>query len=228
MISYRYEPETQRLLNIRMERPAGHMAGAKILQDLRYDYDQVGNVLHITNDAEATSFWRNQKIVPENYYRYDSFYQLVKATGREMANIGQQTTQLPPASPIDSNTFVNYSRTYTYDSGGNLSQIRHSTPTSNNYTVNITVSDCTNRAVLSSLTEDPAMVDRLFTPGGQQQLLLRQALTWTPRGELLTVILVASIMANPQTRNGIVTMPVVNDWLKLPSDSRVIPSRHSK
>lgn len=190
--SYRYEPETQRLLNIKTERPTGHMAGAKILQDLRYDYDPVGNVLRITNDAEATRFWRNQKIVPENHYRYDSLYQLVQATGREMANIGQQTTQLPPASPIDSNTFANYSRTYTYDSGGNLSQIRHSAPTSNNnYTVNITVSNRTNRAVLSSLTEDPAMVDRLFTPGGQQQQLLSgQALTWTPRGELLTVTLV--------------------------------------
>ncbi|MDR5615721.1 RHS repeat-associated core domain-containing protein [Arsenophonus sp.] len=189
--SYRYEPETQRLLNIKTERPYGHMAGAKILQDLRYDYDPVGNVLRITNDAEATRFWRNQKIVPENHYRYDSLYQLVQATGREMANIGQQTTQLPPASPINSNTFANYSRTYTYDSGGNLSQIRHSAPTSNNnYTVNITVSNRTNRAVLSSLTEDPAMVDRLFTPGGQQQQLLSgQALTWTPRGELLTVTL---------------------------------------
>lgn len=189
--SYRYEPETQRLVNIKTERPVGHMAGAKILQDLRYDYDPVGNVLRITNDAEATRFWRNQKIVPENHYRYDSLYQLVQATGREMANIGQQTTQLPPASPIDSNTFANYSRTYTYDSGGNLSQIRHSAPTSNNnYTVNITVSDRTNRAVLSSLTKDPTMVDRLFTPGGQQQQLLSgQALTWTPRGELLTVTL---------------------------------------
>ncbi len=59
--SYRYEPETQRLLNIKTERLAGHMAGAKILQDLRYDYDPVGNVLRITNDAEATRFWRNQK-----------------------------------------------------------------------------------------------------------------------------------------------------------------------
>lgn len=34
------------------------------------------------------------------------------------------------------------------------------------------------------------MVDRLFTPGGQQQQLLSgQALTWTLRGELLTVTL---------------------------------------
>lgn len=189
--SYFYEPQTQRLLNIKTERPAGHPAGAKILQDLRYEYDPVGNVLRISNDAEATRFWRNQKIVPENRYRYDSIYRLVEATGREMANIGQQTPQLPPASPFDSNTYTNYSRTYTYDCGGNLSQIRHSAPASNNnYTVNITVSDRTNRAVLNTLTEDPARVDDLFTAGGQQQQLLSgQPLTWTPRGELLTVTL---------------------------------------
>lgn len=189
--SYIYEPETQRLINIKTERPVSHPAGAKILQDLRYEYDPVGNVLRISNDAEATRFWRNQKIVPENHYRYDSLYRLVQATGREMANIGQQTPQLPPASPLDSNTFTNYSRTYTYDYGGNLSQIRHSAPASNNnYTVNITVSDRSNRAVLSTLTEDPTMVDSLFTTGGQQQQLLPgQALSWTARGELLTVTL---------------------------------------
>ncbi|WGO82758.1 RHS repeat-associated core domain-containing protein [Arsenophonus apicola] len=189
--SYIYEPQTQRLINIKTERPAGHLAGAKILQDLRYEYDPVGNVLRISNDAEATRFWRNQKIVPENHYYYDSLYRLVEATGREMANIGQQTPQLPPASPLDSHTYSNYTRSYTYDLGGNLSQIRHSAPASNNnYTVNITVSDRTNRAVLSTLTEDPSRVDDLFTAGGQQQQLLSgQALTWTPRGELLTVTL---------------------------------------
>lgn len=145
------------------------MAEVKILQDLRYEYDPVGNVLRITNDAEATRFWRNQKIVPENNYQYDSLYRLVQATGREMANIGQQSTQLPPPSPIDNNSYTNYSRIYSYDNGGNLSQIRYSAPASNNnYTVNITVSDRTNRAVLSTLTEDPTMVDGLFTLGGHQ------------------------------------------------------------
>ncbi|HGJ5890274.1 MAG TPA: RHS repeat domain-containing protein [Arsenophonus apicola] len=189
--SYIYEPQTQRLINIKTERPASHPAGAKILQDLRYEYDPVGNVLRISNDAEATRFWRNQKIVPENHYYYDSLYRLVQATGREMANIGQQTQQLPPASPLDSNTYTNYTRNYTYDFGGNLSQIRHSAPASNNnYTVNITVSNRSNRAVLSTLTEDPTQVDSLFTAGGQQQQLLSgQGLTWTPRGELLTVTL---------------------------------------
>ncbi|MDE9541295.1 RHS repeat protein, partial [Xenorhabdus bovienii] len=96
---------------------------------------------------------------------------------------------LPTPSLIDSSTYSNYSRTYNYDRGDNLTQIRHSAPaTGNNYTTDITVSDHSNRAVLNTLTDDPAEVDVLFTAGGQQnQLLPGQNLVWTPRGELLKV-----------------------------------------
>ncbi|CDG98574.1 hypothetical protein XBP1_370003 [Xenorhabdus bovienii str. puntauvense] len=59
----------------------------------------------------------------------------------------------------------------------------------------MTVSDRSNRAVLSTLTENPAEVDVLFTAGGQQnQLQPGQNLVWTPRGELLKV--------TPVTRDG--------------------------
>ncbi|OTA14567.1 insecticidal toxin, SepC/Tcc class [Xenorhabdus vietnamensis] len=193
--TYSYEPQTQRLIGIKTERPVGHAAGAKVLQDLRYEYDPVGNIVKIINDAEATRFWRNQKVVPENTYTYDSLYQLVSATGREMANLPQQSSTLPSAMiplPSDDSTFTAYTRTYAYDTGGNLTQIRHSAPaTGNNYTTRITVSNRSNRAVLSSLTEDATKVDALFTAGGHQnQLQPGQNLLWTPRGELLKVALV--------------------------------------
>jgi len=45
--TYSYEAETQRLVGIKTERPSV----SKVLQDLRYEYDPVGNVLVITNDA---------------------------------------------------------------------------------------------------------------------------------------------------------------------------------
>jgi insecticidal toxin complex protein TccC len=197
--SYSYEPETQRLIGIKTERPAGHATGAKVLQDLRYDYDPVGNVLKVRNDSEATRFWRNQKVVPENTYTYDSLYQLVSATGREMANVGQQGCNQPSTVvplPMDSSVYTNYTRTYTYDNAGNLTQIRHSTPaSSNSYTTNITISDRSNRGVLSTLTDNPVDVDALFTVGGQQmQLQPGQDLVWTPRDELLKV--------TPVVRNG--------------------------
>lgn len=190
--TYTYEAETQRLTGIKTERPAGHTSGAKVLQDLRYEYDPVGNVLNISNDAEETRFWRNQKVVPENTYTYDSLYQLVSATGREMANAGQQGSSLPSVAvplPADNSAYTNYTRTYTYDSTGNLTQIRHSAPATNNsYTTNITLSDRSNRGVLSTLTENPSDVDALFTASGQQtQLQPGQNLVWTPRNELLKV-----------------------------------------
>ncbi|MCC8460158.1 YwqJ-related putative deaminase [Photorhabdus aegyptia] len=183
---YTYEPETQRLIGITTRRSND----AKALQDLRYEYDPVGNVISLRNDAEATRFWRNQKIVPKNIYTYDSLYQLISATGREMANIGQQNHQLPsPALTSDDNTYTNYTRSYTYDRGGNLTQIRHSSPANqNNYTTDITVSNRSNRAVLSTLTTDPTKVDTLFQAGGHQETLLPGLnLNWNARGELQQV-----------------------------------------
>ncbi|MFE4109935.1 RHS repeat protein [Kosakonia sp. YIM B13611] len=190
--TYLYEPETQRLAGIKTARPEGHVSGAKVLQDLRYEYDPVGNVLSISNDAEETRFWRNQKVVPENTYSYDSLYQLISATGREMANADQQGSNLPSfivPLPTDSSAYTRFIRTYRYDNGGNLTQIRHSAPATNhNYTTDITVSDHSNRGVLSTLTTTPSDVDALFTAGGQQkQLLAGQPLIWTSRNELQKV-----------------------------------------
>ncbi|WP_228519591.1 RHS repeat protein [Morganella morganii] len=183
--TYTYEPQTQRLLAVKTEHPARK----KIFQDLRYEYDPVGNVLCVTNSAEETRFWHNQKVVPENRYTYDTLYQLVSATGREMANAGQQSSSLPDISPFDKASYTNYTRNYTYDRAGNMTQIRHSAPvTGNNYTTDITVSQRSNRAVLKTLADTPEKAEALFTPGGQQtQLQPGQELSWTARGELQLV-----------------------------------------
>ena len=187
--TYSYEPQTQRLTGIKTERPGGHASGAKVLQDLQYRYDPVGNVLRVTDDAEETRFWRNQKVVPENTYVYDSLYQMVSATGREMAGIAAQGNALPSVTvplPADSNAFTAWTRAYRYDAGGNLTQIQHSAPaTGNRYTTEITVSGRSNRAVLKTLAGTPDKVDGLFLAGGHQtQLIPGQHLTWTSRGEL--------------------------------------------
>ncbi|WP_223444840.1 RHS repeat domain-containing protein [Pseudomonas sp. BF-R-19] len=214
LTTYTYEPQTQRLTGIRTERPLGHAGGAKVLQDLRYMYDPVGNVLRITNDAEATRFWRNQKIVPENTCTYDSLYQLISATGRETVAITQQKNSQPGLSgplPTDQSNFTAYTRHYTYDDGGNLTQIRHCAPALNhNYTTRITVSNSSNRAVLDSLTTDPAQVEKYFSIGGHQhQLQPGQQLVWTGRGELLQV--------TPVTRDG---EPSDNERYRYGADSQ--------
>ncbi|KAA5773822.1 RHS repeat domain-containing protein, partial [Yersinia pestis] len=142
---YRYEPQTQRLIGIKTTRPAKKDRPTR-LQDLRYDYDPVGNILAIHNDAEATRFYRNQKIVPETTYRYDALYQLIEATGREADTNGIQNSQLPAlASLNDSNQFVNYTRSYHYDRAGNLLKIQHTG--ASQYSTHITVSDSSNHGI---------------------------------------------------------------------------------
>ncbi|WP_248920036.1 hypothetical protein [Pseudomonas entomophila] len=146
-------------------RTASHFAGSwltlkggKVLQDLRYAFDPVGNVVSVRNDAQEARCWHNQKVVPESRYRYDSLYQLVRAEGREMANAGQQGPQLPLVKvpiPIDNSAYTNYTRTYRYDDVGSLTQIRHSPATGTGYTTDVTISDRSNRGVLSSLTDSP-------------------------------------------------------------------------
>lgn len=190
---YRYEPETQRLVGMRSARASGHAAGARVLLDLRYTYDPVGNVLSERNEAQPVLFWRNQRVEPENTYRYDSLYQLIEASGRELAQRGQQGSALPrPVTPLPAHlgVYSNYRRTYRYDHAGNLVQIRHSDPATNNsYTTDITVSRRSNRAVLAQEGLLPEAVDTCFDAGGHQLVLLPgQALTWNGRGELEQVV----------------------------------------
>lgn len=187
--TYEYEPETQRLLHIKTARLQGHALGAKIMQDLRYEYDPVGNIICLKNDAEATRYWRNQKVVPENRYVYDSLYQLVSATGRESVN--QQTPAAMQSQTIttlvkDTQSYTNYTRLYAYDRGGNLTQIRHnSSIAQQSFTQDIVVSNKTNRALLKSQCEDPKMVDSYFDESGNLiKLLNGDAIIWDERNHL--------------------------------------------
>ena len=141
-------------------------------------------------------FWRNQKVQAGNTYVYDSLYQLVETTGRQMANADGRD-RFPLVSGFDSATYTNYTRTYSYDTAGNLTQIRHCAPaTDNNQTTDVTISNRSNRGVLNSLTENPEEVDTLFTAGGQQKVLQPgQPLLWTTRNELLKVTPVMRVSA---------------------------------
>lgn len=190
--TYHYEPETQRLIRMTTARPVGHNAGASILQDLEYEYDPVGNVVFIRNNAEVTRFWRNQRVEPERKYVYDTLYQLVHASGREMAGINQQRAQslsLDTPIPTDNSAYTNYTRTYTYDRGDNLIKIQHHSAASNNsYTQSINISNRSNRGVSDTLKDKPSEVEDLFTSGGEQKLIRPgQGLNWSVYGVLKNV-----------------------------------------
>lgn len=186
--AWKYEQETRRLSGIRVERPLGHASGAKVLQDLKYAYDPVGNVSVERDDSQTPRFWRNQKMLAQNTYSYDTLYQLTRATGREMAN-AEGACGSPLVCGSDDAAYTRYTRTYRYDLAGNLIQTRHIAPASqNNHTARVTISNRSNRGVLESLATNPEEVEAFFSAGGQQTTLQPgQRLVWTPRNELLQV-----------------------------------------
>jgi insecticidal toxin complex protein TccC len=186
---YSYEAQTQRLSQLLTSRP---VSGSRdtLLQDLNYSYDPVGNILSIGNAAIPVSYHRNQRIEPANDYQYDALYQLISATGRENASAGQQGQGLPvPEIPIsaDPNQYSHYTRLYTYDRGGNLTQIRHQGR--GNYTLATVVSPGSNRAVQQSGHILPSDVDAFFDAcGNLTQLAPGQPLYWDGRNQLQRVV----------------------------------------
>lgn len=178
-----YEPETLRLVRLASRQ------GTRKLQDLNYEYDPMGNVLHIKDLAQPERYWRNQRIPAHSAFEYDTLYQMTHSSGREMANsaTNEWIATLPP--PVTDDSWTRYERRYSYDRGGNLTRIRHTAPAANHsFTLYMTVSRHSNRAVIAALTDDPEQVDALFSPQGHQRYLQPgQLLHWNTRGELSQV-----------------------------------------
>ncbi|RXV64563.1 RHS repeat protein [Burkholderia stabilis] len=185
---YTYEPQTQRLAELRATRPAQH-GRPPVLQDLSYQYDPVGNLLAIDDAAQATRHTRNQRIEPASHYTYDALYQLTRATGRENANAGRQSQALPPAIvPLfqETGALTNYTRTYRYDRGANLTAIHHQGATP--YTQQMVVARTSNRAVPQTDGLTPSDVNGYFdTCGNLKALGPGQPLTWDSRNQLQSI-----------------------------------------
>ncbi|MDH4140640.1 MAG: transglycosylase SLT domain-containing protein, partial [Coriobacteriia bacterium] len=116
--SYEYDAETFRLTRLATTR------GGALLQDLRYEYDPVGNIAQVT---DAVSFG-NPDVSADGVYVYDPLYRLVSAEGRE--HPGQQPSFADPelvdlAHPHDLAALRRYRETYSYDDVGNIQRMAH-------------------------------------------------------------------------------------------------------
>ena len=164
---------------------------ASTLQDLHYTYDAVGNVMHIVDRAQPVHFGSNQKVEAVSTFTYDSLYQLISATGREAA--GQNTQpHLPTSSrtPIDANQLFNFAEHYEYDTGGNLTRLRHVRDRSS-YTRTLNIAAASNRVL--SWNKGGSMADataNFDANGNQQALYPGQALKWNPHNQLKSVMLI--------------------------------------
>ncbi|MGK7885273.1 MAG: RHS repeat-associated core domain-containing protein, partial [Crocosphaera sp.] len=136
--THTYEPTTFRLVGIKTL----GISDNKVLQDLTYTYDPVGNVTGRTRNHIDTVFFNGQAVDGNSEYTHDSLYRLVKATGREHIGTFQKYQQdmfkrssvehyQPVVQPLSNGTALQrYSETYQYDAGGNLTEKRHVGPVS--------------------------------------------------------------------------------------------------
>ncbi|MFD2882681.1 hypothetical protein ACFS4T_04730 [Pseudomonas lini] len=162
----------------------------RTLQSLHYSHDAVGNVTHIEDKAQPVQFGSNQKVEAVSTFTYDSLYQLTSATGRETA--GTTTAPYVPAlgiTPIDTRQLFNFTQHYTYDAGGNLTELRH-VRDRNNYTRTFNVANLNNRLVSwCQGSELPGTATTFDDNGNLQDLQSGQSLQWNALNQLTRVML---------------------------------------
>ncbi|MFW5436845.1 RHS repeat-associated core domain-containing protein [Paenibacillus apiarius] len=186
---YTYEESTQRLIRKKDSRQLSS-GEREVLQDYRYEYDPVGNILSICNEAEQVRYFRNQAVAPKRQYAYDALYQLVSSSGRESDALRQQTS-LPPLItpiPLDDSQYVNYAEKYSYDRAGNLIKLSHNG--ASQYTRNVYVDKSSNRGIWRQGEDIPDIAPSFDRAGNQQALFPGRPLEWDTRNQLSRVHMV--------------------------------------
>ena len=168
---YFYDAKTFRLANLVSHR-SGDDPDTQALQNLHYTFDPAGNITQIRDDAQQTHYFQNAVVKPESLYEYDAIYQLIRATGRELAGLVNDSNitdkdldfvrQLPHVN--DAGAVRTYTEDYEYDLLGNIKVVRHRFKTLRlgsgwtrryHYAYEDDRSDRTNRLASTSLPGDP-------------------------------------------------------------------------
>lgn len=197
---YEYDDNTFRLIHLTSQRRAS--AGSDPgLQDLSYTYDAVGNITCIRDEAHDRVFFGSggvQHIVdPEMRYDYDALYRLTRATGREHAAMGachysqsdQQQTEfygIPQPQPMSNGkALVNYTQLYSYDDGGNITEIKHMRGPDTPWTRAQTYAATSNRILTSGADCDRAKAVLAHDANGNLTHLQHlPSMEWNDRNQL--------------------------------------------
>ncbi|POR63829.1 RHS repeat-associated core domain-containing protein [Pseudomonas syringae] len=182
---YVYDLQDGRLIEL-----SALSADGSVLQKLNYSYDPAGNVLLINDASQPDRYCGNQRIEPINRYCYDTLYQLIEATGREVRNGASHGPALPGLQPLptlDPCQVSNYRQHYSYDRAGNLLQMRHEG--AHNFTRNMHVAPDSNRS-LPDDDEDVDFATSFDANGNLLQLVRGQVMGWDARNQLQHIITV--------------------------------------
>ncbi|WP_315832805.1 SpvB/TcaC N-terminal domain-containing protein [Bradyrhizobium prioriisuperbiae] len=177
-----YRPEDGVLIRGSVRR-----ANGDALQDCLYEYDRVGNMLRCEDQAQSVQYFKNQRVEPVSTYRYDTLYQLIEATGREVNNASHGPA-LPELQPLNPDQLSNYVQTYRYDGSGNLIELRHAG--AQNFTRRFGIARHSNRALPErdgQLPGEPDIAAGFDANGNLKQLQPGQSLFWNSRNQLMRV-----------------------------------------
>jgi insecticidal toxin complex protein TccC len=184
VINYHYEEKTQRLSRLHSLRLSDNQS----LQDLNYRYDPIGNILEIFDKSKEPGFYANEKTEAVSQYRYDSLYQLIEANGIESQQAAKESAMRNPALQLgnpDASRCVNYTRTYEYDTGGNLYEIQHRGVQS--YTQSLEIEAQSNRGI-EKRDNGPNLVESFDANGNLLYLNIAQPLQWDSRNQLQQIV----------------------------------------
>ncbi|MFJ2427818.1 RHS repeat domain-containing protein [Pseudomonas sp. NPDC087804] len=182
--SLEYAAQSGRLTRLQAKR------GSNALQDLRYVYDPVGNVLSIEDAALPVRYCANQRVEPVNRYVYDSLYHLINATGWEAGGSNQGPTFSRFDDPA---SCANYSQSYRYDRGGNLLELTHDGPQSHGHRLVAAAQSNRCLPVLNGVEPSEGDFRNSFDSSGNLlNLQPGQSLRWDLRNQLREVSPVAN------------------------------------
>lgn len=195
---YQYERLTYRLSQLQTARNGGGW-----LQNLSYEYDPVGNIVQIRDEAQQTHFYNGEVVEAASDYTYSARYQLEIATGRE--HIGQHqaysdfdATRSNRVHRQDGSAMRRYRQTFAYDKSGNLARIAHRVAQANpgsglsdNWTREFRYAEDSNRLLRSgtqNFMANPSSVTGIYrydAAGNMLNIESADAIRWNYKNELV-------------------------------------------
>ncbi len=187
--AYTYDALTFRLKRLVTTR----VSPSTTLQDLRYTFDAVGNIVRIKDEADQGPLFTNAVVLPENVYVYDAIYRLISASGREHKSLGdvqvdesdRPLQNLPHAN--DSTAVRAYEESYEYDVVGNILEMFHASG-ANTWTRSYDYGDgSTNRLAATSVPAPVNSVSYAHDLHGNMTMMPHMAaITYTPFDQMQT------------------------------------------
>ncbi|AZF43567.1 Putative insecticidal toxin complex [Pseudomonas sp. R1-43-08] len=158
------------------------------LQDLRYAYDGVGNVVRIDDLAQPTQWSSNTQVGSASLYEYDTLSQLTKATGRETA--GNPGGPALPArlafGSTDDSVWRRYTQRFSYDAAGNVLTLQHVPSSGTGFTRQMSVAAGSNHFLpQADGTTAPGLGQGFDRNGNLQALAGDHPMGWDVRNQLV-------------------------------------------